>query len=286
MCMMHTIVYLDILMLFCIAKSSVNVFKLSQNILTVLCKTPLKTIFLRKCLFLHIGSCFKSYESGNKGDYQLYQAAQNTKLLLNFDISTCKLWCAILLYMKGDCSSSLNIVNEVLSSIPPYALYWQISNSEGEQLYDDMFRDSDTTLIQRARKAWLFSLYFVKEMIDSVSLPMGIQIELYFGNEVLILSPFICAYYLQFLCYYEKCQYDRRDCALQQLVEVAKNPELCITPITGCNMAGHCLLLAGRRDQAREMFYFSYELSQRIPPFGKYNSALWYLQNYCYEDSL
>ena len=268
--------------------SSLKVF--SQNISTVICKTPFKTILLRLCLCLHNRLSSKSScGSGNRGDYQLHQIAQNDKL--SFDISTCKLWCAISLYMRGDYLSSLNIVNQVLSSIPPYVIFWAVVSNEGKQLYMDMFLDSGTTVTQRARKAWMFILYFRKNMPDSVSLPKGIQIELYFSdsNAALLLSPFTCVYYLQFLCYHEVHQYDRRDRALRHLTEVANNSEQWGYPTTTWNIAGHCLLLAGRTDLARDMFYRSYTESQRRPPLDKYNSALWYLLNFCwiiYEYSL
>ena len=251
-----------------------------ENISTVFCKTPIKTILLRLYLFQHNRLSFKSNcGPGNRGDYQLYRITQNDTL--SFDISTCKLWCAISLYLRGDCSSSLNIVNKVLSSIPPYVTFWPVISNESKQLYVDMFLDSGTTVIQRARKAWMFHLFFKNDMTDS--LPNGIQIELYFSdsNLNLILSPFTCAYYLQFLCYHKMCQYDRRDRALRQLIEVADNPEQYGFPITTWNIAGHCLLLAGRPDQARGMFYKSYAVSKMRPPLDKYNSALWYLLNFC-----
>ena len=253
-----------------------------QKILPVFCKTSLKTLMVRNCLFMHNLSLIKnSCGSGNKSDYQIHQVAQNNTLFS--DISTCKLQCAILFYMKGDCLSTLNIVNQVLSSIPPYAIYMKRSSNEHDestQLYVDMFLDSDTTVIQRARKAWLLDFLLTMDMIDSELIPIGIKIELYFSNMVVIFSPFTCAYYLQFLCYHDMHQYDRRDRALLQLIEVANNPEQCGEAFATWNLAGHCLLLAGKRDQARDMFYRSYTESQRFPPYDKYNSALWYLQNY------
>ena len=279
MCMIDIIGQLDLAVFPTGAHSSFKVF--SQEMLTLFCKTPVKTIMLRKCLFLHNRSLLKSScVSGNKGVYQLHIIAKNDKF--SFDISTCKLWCAILFYMRGDCSSSLNIVNQVLSSIPPYVML-NARNKGKKQLYVDIFLDSGTTLIQRIRKAWMFDLLFKKDMIDSVPLPMGIQIELYFSDSSMYvyLSPFTCAYYLQFLCYHKMCQYDRRDRALLHLIEVTDNPEQRGMPFTSFNIAGHCLLLAGKRDQARDMFYHSYIMSLMFPPFDKYNSALWYHQNYC-----
>ena len=252
---------------------------ITQIILSVFCKTPLKTIMLRKCLFMHIRSLINnSCESGYKIVYKLHRAAQNDTL--SFDISTCKLWCAILLYMKGDCLSTLDIVNQVLSCIPPYAMYFESTINERKQLYVDMFLDYHTTTIQRARRAWMFNLYLDKDMIYSVSLPMGIQIELHFSDNCVMLSPFICAYYLQFLCFHDMHQYDNRDRALSLLTGVAYNFEQNGNPQNAWNLAGHCLLLAEKRDQARVMFNLSYTASQMFPPHDKYNSALWYLQNF------
>ena len=281
MCMMDKIRQLNILVFSTLTLSSIKVF--SKSISTVFCKTPQKTILLRLCLILHNLLLFNSScGSENRVDYQLHQIAQNDKL--SFDISTCKLLHAILLYIRGDYSSTLDIVNKVLSNIPPYAIIEaDKENNERERLYVDMFLDSGTTVIQRARKAWMFHLYFDRDMIDSLSLPMGIQIELYFNDSMtaIFLSPFTCAYYLQFLCYHEMRQYDRRDRALQQLTEVVSNPEQQGMPLTTLNITGHCLLLAGKRDQARHMFYTSYTVSQMCPPLDKYNSALWYLLNFC-----
>ena len=139
-----------------------------------------------------------------------------------------------------------------------------ISNRDGEQLYVDMFLDSDTAVNQRARKAWIFHLNFLKDLVYSELIPVGIKIEIYFANPVVLLSPFTCAYYLQFLCYHEIRQYDRRDHALMQLTEVASNLVRCGMPSTTLNLAGHCMLLAGKRAQARDMFYRSCKMVRNV----------------------
>ena len=92
-------------------KVPVSISKLS----TVFCKTHLKNVVLRNFLFhKHIRSILiNSCGSGHKGVYQLHQTAQNDAF--SCDISTCKLWCANFLYVKGDYLSTLNIVNQVLS---------------------------------------------------------------------------------------------------------------------------------------------------------------------------
>ena len=261
----------------------------------VFCKTHLKTIvivlrnsfFHRNIMSILINSC----GSGNKGLFQLLQTAKNDTFA--FDISTCKLWCAIFLYMKCNYFSTLNIINQVLSNIPPYVMYipnvkigdieMQIVSNEAEQLYVDMFMDSDTTVVQRARKAWMSSLHFPKDMINTELMPLGIKIELYFTDAILILSPFTCIYYLQFMCYHEMGQYDRRDRTLQQLTEVATDFERCGNPKTTYNITGHCLLLAGKRDLARHMFNMSNFMSKLVPQYDKYNSAVWYLRSFCAE---
>ena len=258
-----------------------NIFKVISEALDVCCKTPLKTIMLRIYIFIHIMTILRNHgSSGNKGVYQLYRTAQNN--ILPFDISTCKLWCAFFLYKRGDYLLTLDIVNQVLSSIPPFAMYListdkQTLSNETKQLYVDMFLNSNTTIIQRARQAWMLNLRFTRDMSESV--PFGIQIELYFTGDIMArFSPLTCAYYLQFLCYHKMRQYGRRNRALQQLTEPFYNPSsYCM--IHDINIAGHCLLLAGKRDHARKMFYSSYTASQRHPPEDKYNSALWYLQN-------
>ena len=252
----------------------------SCRILTHSCKTHLKTIVLRYCLFkMHRNVLMHICNQGNKDMYRLCRITQNDTY--SFDISTCKLWCAILLYMKGFTLPALDIVNQVLSSIPPYAMYFSginCASKEANRFYVEMFLDADVTMIQRARKAWMFDLDVTQETTNMV--PFAFQIELYFSAPLsLFVSPFTCAYYLQFLCYHRMQQYDNRDRALQQLIEVAFNREQCGMQWTSLNIAGHCLLLAGRRAQARNMFYISYQTTQMYPPFDQMNSALWYLHN-------
>ena len=188
--------------------------------------------------------------------------------------------------MKKDCVSSLYISNEVLSCIPPYAMHQRKLNkasNEAKDLYVDMFLNSNKTVLQRIRESWLLDMQFMKDFTDIV--PLAIQIELYFcdpscGVQV---SPFICTYYLQFMCFHQMQQYDKRDRVLKELIEVATNIHVLQCgqrPFISLNIAGHCLLIAGRRNQARDMFDMSYELTQMVPPYHKYNSAQWYLQNF------
>ena len=135
-----------------------NFSNVISKVLALSCKTPLRTLVLKRCLFeVHLTSLTHTCVTGNKDVYQLCIIAENDTC--SFDISTCKLWCAILLLKRGEFLSALNIINQTLSSIPPFAMYREdcISN-DAKQLYIDMFLDSDDTVIERARTAWMFDL--------------------------------------------------------------------------------------------------------------------------------
>ena len=244
------------------------------------CKTPLKALMLKRCLFqMRVRPTLQARlgVSGNKGVYQICKTVQNDKW--SIDISTCKLMCAILLYTRRDFSSALNIIHQMLSSIPPFARYYSykdLTGSEVQQRYVDMFLDSDMSTIQRARKAWMFDLVFtINDLV-----PLAIQIELYCSNGAMLrLSPFTCAYYLQFMCYHRMQQYRNRDRALQQLIDITNNQYQCGVPYITLNIAGHCLLLAGKRVLARDMFNLSCMITKRSPPQLTCNPAQWYLLN-------
>ena len=254
-----------------------NIHNTCSQVLALSSKTPLHTLVLKHHLFLkHLSLLMHMCVPGNKGTYQLCRTAQNKTY--SFDISTCKLWCAILLFKRGGFLYALDIINQMLSSIPPFVIYHMLCTStDVQQLYVDMFLDSDVTVIQKARKAWMFNLEFRMAMADVV--PLAIQVELNFSpTGMIFLSPFTCAYYIQFLCYHRMQQYDNRDRALQQLIDVVNNIEQCGDPWISLNIAGHCLLLAGRREQARDKFYMSYIVTQSTD-IEKWNSAMWYLLN-------
>ena len=108
----------------------------------------------------HVSTIKQNNAPGNKGVYQLCEPAKTDTYAL--DISTYNLWCAMLLYMKGSLLSTLDYVNNVLSSIPPFAMYMSDTKirtgNESKQLYANMFLDSNVPISQRARKAWLFDL--------------------------------------------------------------------------------------------------------------------------------
>ena len=244
-------------------------------------KSPLQTLALTK-LFSEMHINFLRHlpqSSGNKGVYQLHRTVQTDTG--SFDISTCKLWCAILLSTRGHFLSVLNIINQVLSSIPPFAMHHCDckgtinASNESKQLYMAMFQDSDTTITHRARKAWTLKLHICKDTADLV--PWAIQIELYFDiyENCIWLSQFAIAYYLQFLCYHGLGQYLNIDRALQQLLDtLVYNTVQCSCIYNSLNIIGHCLLLTGRKYQAREVFLKSNSITDQ------YNSAPWYLQNF------
>ena len=173
-----------------------SVSSIFSHVLALSCKTPLRTLVLKQCLLeMHLTLLTHTCVTGNKGVYRLCRTAQNDTY--SFDISSCKLWCAILLLKRGEFLSALNIINQMLSSIPPCALHHKhFIGTDGKQLYIDMFLDSDYTVIQRARTAWMFDLCITEDMTDVV--PLAIQIEIYFSSPLPVeLSPFTCAYYLQ-----------------------------------------------------------------------------------------
>ena len=212
----------------------------------------------------------------------------------NFDISTSKLWYAIVLLSKRNFTSALSIVNGVISSIPPFPLtsiepynnmYY---HTEAKQLYADTFLNSGITPMERARKAWLMPLIFDQSMADVV--PLAIQIELYFsftGHVTGAVFTLVMIYYLAFQCYHELGQYEQRNNALRQLVDHVNTDESHHDGIVhSYNIAGHCFLIAGEKDRARDMFMRSKYITQRLPnPLASSSkwphASIWYLENFC-----
>ena len=142
-----------------------------------------------------------------------------------------------------------------------------------------MFLDSNISISQRARKAWLFDLCITPDMTYVV--PLAIQIEIFFHNNMPVyLSPFTCTYYLQFLCNNDLHQYQNRDNALQELIDFVNDEgqKRKGEPYISLNITGHCFLLAGRKDQARAMFQRSY-LHTQLTQMHQLNSAIWYILN-------
>ena len=220
---------------------------------------------------------------GNRDVYFFRHLALNDAS--SVDISTFKLWYAMVLLMRTDYAASLSTVHDVLSSIPPFALYTSgnllQSSSESKSLYEHVKLQSDADVIERAKTSWLQDLHFHKNMLYNIQLPLAIDIELSFCDKRVgvDVSPFIFAYYLMFLCHHELRQYDDRDRALRRLVDNVTNPQQHgYIYYHAPNIAAHCLLLVGQKDRARRFFIASYKFTRKHPPHHKYNSALHYLK--------
>ena len=272
----------------CRVQKSCSVEQFTNKILTLQCKTCLKSLVIKHMLFEKYLRPLKSLcqLEGNKDLCRLHPITAHKKSLA-FDISTCKLWFAIIILKKQNYDLTLGIVDEVLQSIPPFAFYLSYNKNqkptETEHLYTNYFLHSEFSTMQRVRKAWLCDLTVYKA--ETEIMPLAIQIELYFCDanvNHITLSPLICLYYLMFLCYHELCLYDKRDCTLRQLVDIANSAEKYGGfPYHSLNIAGHCLLVVGEIDGARDMFLKSYQYGLNKPPYDKYNSAQWYLQHFC-----
>ena len=260
-------------------------------ILNIPCRTTLKFLLLKYLrFFTYIESLFSlPHWQENQNVYKLQRIIHDSA---SFDILSSKLWYAIVLLKKSDYVSALSIINHALSSFPTYDMYNSESesiNSERKRLYVDTFQNSPCTTMQRARTAWLIDLMFTKKMSDI--LPLAIQIELYFcgdGSDSLRvyravkLSPYTCTYYLMFQCYHELGQYDNRNHALRRLIQVTNNEEQCgIRQHHSYNIAGHCLLVTGQTDRARDMFNRSRQVRYGIPLLDECNPASWYIRNFC-----
>ena len=98
----------------------------------------------------------------------------------SFDISTCKLWYAIVLLMKADYTACLRTVNGVLSRIPPFALLVSCgiikSSNESKSLYEQVYQESGIDIMDRARNSWLIDLFFKLDMLDNVPLAISCRI--------------------------------------------------------------------------------------------------------------
>ena len=269
--------------------------QLRNRIFTVPCKTYLKCLLLKYLgLNTHIEALLPLPNwQGNKLFHKL-QGIPLSHDSTSFDISSSKLWYAIVLLKKCKYMSALSAVNQVLSSIPPYALYYPengVQSYQTKRQFLDKFLNSSNTAMQRVQTAWLIDLRFVKNMTEI--LPLAIQIELYFCNldginvlkNRVHLSPYVCAYYLMFLCYHEIGQYDNRDSALRKLMEVLNNKgKRGFYQHYSYNIGGHCLLVSGQIDRARDMFKRSRQV-RYIPTLrdipDNCNSASWYIRNFC-----
>ena len=215
----------------------------------------------------------------NHDAYKLGRLAQSDAS--SVDISTCKLWYAMVLLRQTDYAACLSTVNDVLSRIPPYALYMSgflHSSRESTSLYERVYLESDTNDMERLRTSWLTDMKFSMTFYNIVPLAVRIELDFIFdGLSGVRVSPFIFAYYLMFLCHHELHQFVDRDRALRLLVDTVCNREQGGGILHhALNIVGHCAYLTGQRNVARLMFNSSYKATKRHY-LGKYNSAAHYL---------
>ena len=245
--------------------------------------TSLTILAIRKiCCFIVIQKLHNTSCRSNK--YVHYHMTLLSRNVYGIDIATSKLWLATFLLQQGDYCKSLQNVNDVLSSIPPYVLYHSglsiKSGEDSKQLYLDMHCGRNTDILCRAKEAWLLDMCITLNEYSFV--PRAIQIEFdHCDPSVGVdISPIIYAYYLMFLCYHGLGQYDNRYRALRQLMDIVNDIERCgAYRYHAYNVAGHCLLIAGDVEMARDMFLKSAQFthSRRLPIFDKYNAAYKYL---------
>ena len=236
----------------------------------------------RLCLKTTIVKLHNSFYQCNKHVH--YHMTLLSRNVCGTDIATSKLWLATFLLHGGDYCKSLQNVNDVLSSIPPYALYNSgagiMSGRDSKQLYIDRYHGRNRDLLCRAKEAWLFDIHITNR--DFSFVPRAIEIELDHCDQYhgVYISPFTYAYYLMFLCYHGLGQYAIRDRLLRQLVDTVNDIERCgLFRHHSYNIAGHCMLIAGYVEMAREMFLRSAQFTQRTPRavLDKYNAAYKYL---------
>ena len=232
------------------------------------------------CCFIVIRTLYNSSHQSNKNLHYLMTSL--SKNMYGTDLASSKIWLATFLLQQGDYCRSLQIVNDVLSSIPPYVLYYSeiiTSGDDSKQLYVDRYCGRSTDVLCRAKEGWLFDMHITR--LEYSFVPRAIQIELDYcdPNVGVLISPFIYTHYLMFLCYHELGQYDNRDRALRQLVDIANDYERCSVRIKcSNNIAGHCMLISGYVDMARDMFLRSAHFTHpHFPVLDKYNAAYRYL---------
>ena len=282
-CMMTAINHLDYAMRECGPHDIIFFSQVRNRITSCHIHTPLLSFvfgILLTCANVSLGWS-PLQVAQNKTSYRRRRILQSN--IFGMDISTCRLWYSILMTQSRDYRLSLRIVNNVLSRISPFTLYYSgeilLSNEETKRCYVDKFSINDTHVRERARRAWVYDLLIMPYNTDIVL--AAIQVELRHCDRRIgvHLSPFICAYYLMFLNYYGLRQYDKRDRALRLLIEAANNPEQDgIARYHSYNIAGHCLLSVGDNVQARDMFMRSYQSTLQLPAIHKLNSAHYYLQ--------
>ena len=234
------------------------------------------------CNLITTNKCYQCIQQGNKLVYVYMKRLD--KNIYGTDMATSRLCLATFFLQQGDYSRSSMIISYVLSSIPPYAQYYSLlsnsSNDLSKQLYVNKYCTRNLNIIRKAKEAWLKDMRFTPA--EYPFLPSAIQVELCYCPEKfgVLISPFTYAYYLMFLCYHGLGQCDNRDRALRQLVDTVNDDERrCVVRFHSYNIAGHCMLMAGYVEMARELFLISAQFTHnlRSPVFDKYNSAYKYL---------
>ena len=97
-----------------------------------------------------------------------------------------------------------------------------------------------------------------------------------------MISPFIYAYFMKFLCYNELGQHDNRFDALVELVGTAGDDQYYSRTSMAhvkYNIIGYCFIISGLTEMARMLFIKSTEISHSTAWsfMDKYNSAYHYL---------
>ena len=216
------------------------------------------------------------FHRGNKSLYNNLRVLNSNRF--GVDIASSQLWLATLQFQYKDYLATLKTVNNVLSSIPPFALYCSGDriHAECSSAYRDMCYMGNVNVVRRAKKAWLFDIHMAQEDFEFV--PRAIQIEqLHCDPHVGVsISPFVYAYYLMFLGYHGLSQYDNRDRALRQLVDIANDPLRRGRIYHSYNITGHCLLITGHTEMAKDLFLKSAHNTEGSV-YDTYNSAYQYL---------
>ena len=115
--------------------------QIRSHVLDLPCKSCLKVLLMK---YLYLTSNIESLIPLHQGNKTFYIEQQASRIHASFDLSTQKLWNAIMVLKTLDYNSSLRIVNQLLSSIPPCVLYGPMSD-ETKYVYVNKFLNSSST---------------------------------------------------------------------------------------------------------------------------------------------
>ena len=120
-------------------------------------------IIRRLCLLIATRKLFNSLNQCNK--YVHYHMNLLNRNVYGTDIASSKIWLATFLLQQGDYCKSLQNVNGVLSSTPPYALYFSgtgiKSGDDSKQLYVDRYCGRNTDIL------WLIPSLIERDVVYS-----------------------------------------------------------------------------------------------------------------------